>query len=393
MNNYLSISLWLVLFYDALIMLALPSTATYVAGTDGGVSRFICYSTAACITGYVIFNSGFKKLPIVWMGLLLVFIIFSSLHTPNIHCEGPFTPQDAGLFNYKPMFECFLMFGLFMALYSSSIDTIAFEGILNTLGYAGVIITVYIVLQRLGMDQIFRLTDEMTFDHLSRNPEVGGMISQPVYASAILVILLPFMFRLSGWFMVLGIVGILLTGNRSGLVAVAIMSIPCFLGTRKSGTIAFVAYMVILAIVLGLYWAFPVKIDGLLNPSGRLEAWKMIIQDFIHPTFPGIDKSYVVTGQGIGAFSIIFPFYNHSTFNQAHNEYLEMWRGTSFIGLFLLFKTQFAILKQTDNRFIFGSLLGISVFACTNPIWHIASLAFLTAFLAGLGLNQRRVYQ
>lgn len=388
MNNYLSISLWLVLFYDALIMLALPSTAMYVAGTDGGVSRFICYSVAAALTGYILLNFGFKKLPIIWMGLLLVFIVFSSLHTPNIHFDGPFTPKDAGLFNYKPMFECFLMFGLFMAIYTVPISVIELKNIFKTLGYIGILISIYIILQRLGMDQIYRLTDEMAFNHLSRNPEVGGFISQPVYASALLVILLPFMYRLSGWLALLGIGSILLTGNRSGLIAVVIMTAYFLTGSSRVGLTAFVVYMVILAIVEGIYWVHPQGMQQLFNPDGRLEAWKMIVQDFISPKFPGIDKSYVITGQGIGAFSMIFPFYNQSGFNQAHNEYLELWRGTSFIGLFLFFKMQFSILNQTENVLIFASLLGISIFACTNPVWHITTLAFMTVFIAGLGLNK-----
>lgn len=386
MNNYLSISLWLVLFYDALIMLALPSTALYVAGTDGGVSRFICYCTAAALSFYVLFTTGFKKLPIIWMGILLVFIVFSSMHTPNIHFEGPFTPKDAGLFNYKPMFECFLMFGLFMSIYSASISGIQFDGILKTLGYSGIFISVYIVLQRFGMDQIYRLTDEMAVQHMSRNPEVGGFISQPVYAGAILVMLFPFMLRLSGWWGVLSFIAIVLTGNRSALISMAIMGSFYLFGT-ETAKIVFVAYMVILAVVMGIYWVHPQGMQHLFNPDGRLEAWKSIIQDFINPKFPGIDKSYVVTGQGIGAFSMVYPFYNQSSFTQAHNEYLEFWRGTSFIGLFLLFRTQFAILNQTKNGLILASLLGISVFACTNPVWHIASISFLTAFLCGLGLN------
>lgn len=387
MNNLLSISLWLVLFYDTLIMLALPSTVTFVAGLDGSVGRFIVYLMSLLITGYVLVRHGFKTLPVIWLGLLLFFIIFSSFHCPNLQVEGPFTPKDPGIFNFKPMLECVLFFGLFMAMYSMPILSEELEGIFKTLAIAGTIISVYIIMQRLGMDQIYRITDELSYDHLSRNPEVGGFISQPVYASALMVMLFPFMLRFRSWLAPLAIVAVLLTGNRSGLLALAVLSLY-FITDRKMVAIwSFVAVMVILAIVVAIYWVHPNYFGQHIQSSGRLEAWKLIIHDFIYPAFPGIDKSYLVTGQGIGAFSIFFPFYNHNSFNQAHNEYLELWRGCSFIGLFLLFKAQFQILNQTGNRYIFASLIGISIFACFNPVWHIATLAFMTAFLSGLGLN------
>lgn len=387
MSNYLNIALWLVLFYDALIMLALPSTVTYIAGTDGGVGRFICYLVSFAITACVLYLHGFKKLPILALGLLLGFIVFSSFHCPNIGFDSLFTPRDSGIFNFKPMFECFLYFGLFMAMYSIPIDHISLEKIYHALALSGIIISIYIVLQHFHMDQVYRLTDGMTYDHLSRNPEAGGFISQPVYASALLVMLLPFMIRLNGWLCLLGALAILLTGNRSGLVALAIL-MPLFCkATPRFICYLFVSYMVILALTMAIYWHFPQYLDSHIQSSGRLAAWKQIIQDFITPAFPGIDKSYTLTGEGIGAFSILFPFYNHSSFYQAHNEYLETFRGMSFIGLFLLFKTQFAIFNNVSNRFIFAALMGISIFALTNPVWHIPTLAFMTTFLAGLGLN------
>lgn len=379
--------LWLVMFYDALIMLALPSTSTYIAGSDGGVSRLICYCAAAFLIVYVLYKFGFKQLPIVWMGALLVFVIFSSLHTPNINFASTFMPRDSGIFNFKPMFECILMFGLFMSIYSYPLSMVDSERIYKTLGYIGVFISIYIFCQKLGMDQAYRLTDEISLDHMSRNPTIGGFISQPVYASAVVVILLPFMLRLNGWFAFLGTTAVICTGNRSGIIAMLIIGLYFITDSKMVAQRIFVAYMVILALVVAVYWVHP-KMFGHIQSSGRLEAWKLIIQDFINPKFPGIDKSYVLTGQGIGAFSTFFPFYNNSSFDQAHNEYLELWRGTSFIGLFLFFRTQFAIFHQIRNRLIFSSLLGISILACTNPVWHIATLAFLTAFLCGLGLNR-----
>src|SRR5690349_730872 len=110
MVQYLDFMLYLVIFYDALILLLLPSSVQYIGGTDGGTARFATYLSAAFITVFVLATSGFKKLPSVYLGALMVFIVFSSLHGPNIHFEGVFTPKDAGLYNFKPLFECFLYF-------------------------------------------------------------------------------------------------------------------------------------------------------------------------------------------------------------------------------------------------------------------------------------------
>lgn len=387
MTYYLHIALWLVFFYDSLIMLALPSTVTFSAGLDGSAARFICYLMAVVITGHVLARHGFNKLPITSFGFLLVFIVFSALHTTNIHFDTTFIPQDSGLFNFKPMFECFLYFGLFMAVFSMPIDEKNLNLIYKALAVSGIIISVYIAFQRMGIDQIYRLTDEMSIDHLTRNPQAGGFISQPIFAGALLVMLSPFMVRMRAWLGLVALAGIILTGNRGSLVAIGFFII--FLCTRNKVFVlkAFVAYMVILAIAVAIVAVFPGHIEQYIQSSGRLFEWKAMVLDFINPAFPGIDKTYILTGQGIGAFSIFYPFYNHSGFYQAHNEYLELFRGVSFIGMFFFFKGQFQALRSISNQFIFLSLMGISVIACTTPVWHNPTLAFLTAFLAGLGLN------
>lgn len=385
MLKYLDLMLYAVLFYDALIVLLLPSSVTFIGGTDGSMARFSCYLTAMAIIFCSLNQYGFKRLPVISLGALLCWIVFSSFHCPNIQFDSLFSPKDPGIFNFKPMLECVLFFLLFMAAYSMPMAMSLRQKVFKTLSISGAIISVYIILQRFGMDQLYRITDQMTADHLSRNPAVGGFISQPVFAAAVLIMLLPFMAKRSIWLTILGLIAVCFTGNRSALAAIAILTVYFLLDRKVLAYALFGLYMAILAAMVAIYaWHGHDSIAS----SGRLQAWTLMIKDFIHPAFPGLDTSFVVTGQGIGAFSTFFPFYNQSVFYQAHNEYLELWRGCGFIGLALFIHTQFRILCQTKNRTVFASLLGICIFAATNAVWHIPVLQFLTAFLAGFGLNE-----
>ena len=151
------------------------------------------------------------------------------------------------------------------------------------------------------------------------------------------------------------------------------------------------AYIGIVALAMGIYWAYP-NIDTHLVSNGRLEVWKTALTDIVHPTFPGLNKTYILSGLGFGSFSIFFPSYHQSIFFQAHNEYLEILYGLSVIGLFLFMRLIWNILKTSTDKATTASLLAICVFCMTNAAWHIPQLQFLTVILAGLVYSKESSY-
>lgn len=388
MSNILSIAIVLVCFYDALLLAFIPSSATFFLAGDGMASEMVTYLMAIAIGLYSCTFKPFKVLPNKWLAGLLLFIVFSSFHSPNVQFSSAFTPKDPGLFNFKPMLESVLYFILICGVLSLSFS---YRRLGKTIGVTAIVYGIYIISQHIGMDQFYKLQDN-TYNQLSRNPQDGGFISQPVYAAAMLAICLPFCVKYFKFWSLLPLIAALLTTNRSCLSAIAISSVYFFTNNKTYLLLALGAYIAIIAIVMGIFVVHPAVVSH-IDDYGRLTVWKNVILDMIHPIFPGIHKSYVLTGLGIGSFSVFFPFYHQSPFFQAHNEYLEVLYCLGPIGLFLLVKAMWHVFKTTTDKTIMTSLIAISVFAITNPVWHIPQLQFMTALLIGWVYNKEISYE
>lgn len=387
MTNYLHIALWVVFFYDAIIMLLLPSSVQFILGTDGSAARYVVDFMAILIAVSVLLTSGFKRLENKWIGAFLLAMIVSHFHSPNIKVDSTFIPSDFAIYNYKPMFEIVVFFLMFLGVSSIDFNRMLINKIFKSFCWVGVIYGSYILLQRCGLDQFYKITSNQTFDHLSRNPEAGGFISQPVFAAAFLAICLPFLIRNGSLWMCLVVgAGILATGNRSAFVAGIICSLMMFPKFKKASICILIAYISILALTLIIHCIKP-ELNLHYQDNGRLEVWKGLFMDFVKPAFPGINTHYILTGHGIGSFPVLFPFYHHSGFYQAHNELFEIiyGMGISFILFILMVKD---LLKRLVFDPIFMGILAITICAMTNAVWHIPQLGFVTVLLIGMAYNK-----
>lgn len=386
MGNYLYMALWIVFFYDAIVMLLLPSSVQFLTGTDGSTARYVVDFISLAISGAVLFTNGFKKLENKWIAVFLLVVVASHFHSPNIVFDSAFMPKDVAIYNYKPMFEILVFFMLFMGISSIEFTQGAINKIYKAICWTGVIYGAYILLQKFGIDQFYRLSLGQTPNQMSRNPECGGFICQPVFAAAFLSICLPFLINnRSFWMIGIVILGIIATGNRSAVIASLICSVMFF--CKKSGKVLLGLYLASLAGSLIIHCTLP-NFNVHFSDTGRLEVWKNLFCDFINPAFPGISTHYILTGHGIGSFPVLFPFYHHSGFYQAHNELFEVIYTTGIVGLLTFIFMARDILQRPFIQAISLGILAISICAMTNPIWHVPQLAFITVFLLGLLYNK-----
>lgn len=388
LNNNLYLALWAVCFYDAVVMMLLPSSASLNVGTDGSLSRLVVDFMALAIAVLAVTTYGFKKLEQVWFGIFLVVLVVSHFHSPNLTFDSQFIPQDMAIYNYKPMFEILVFFLMFLGISSVEFTKEAIQRILQSFCWIGCAYSAYIILQRLGLDQLYNVTSAHPLSQLSRNPECGGFISQPVFAATLLAICAPFAIKLRMYPVLIVIfLGILATGNKSALIAAAICCVMVNKRDFKYGAMALFAY---LAMIFGstlLICMYP-NFNFHMFYNERLLVWKNMFYDFVNPSFPGINSHYALTGHGIGSFSVLFPFYHNSSFYQAHNEFFELIWATGLLGLTTaVFMIKDFIKTITNNPICLG-VLAISICAMTNSVWHVPQLAFVTVFLLGLTYNK-----
>lgn len=382
MVNYLHIGIWLVCFYDAIILLLLPSTTTILFPPDGSTVRYIVNFLAVGVGMLALVKHGFRCIPSKAIALFVLAMIISAVHSPNISMESTFIPHDSGIFNYKPMFECLVFFIMFMGIYSLKTDD---NKIFSSLAWIAALYGAYIIFQRLGIDQLYviNLPGDGEINHLSRNPEAGGFINQPVFAASMLAMLLPFTIKDRDWWKIgFCVLGILCTGNRSALLGAILGTI--FIFRSKWATILSWSVLgSVVAIIIGTFIA-PALIEHIISTTGRATVWHNVITNFVHNPFPGINKGYILTGFGIGAFPVIFPFYNHSGFYQVHLEYLEVIFGMGIIGAITMLLITRDIIKVRGDKYIGSGLLAIAICALFNPVWHIPQLQFISVLLLAL---------
>lgn len=384
MPSVIHLAIWLVCFYDAVLLLLLPSTATLLLAPDGSAARHVVTVLCLGIGAYVLNTQGFNRLPSRWVGWGLVAMAISAAHSPNISFESLFVPKDSGIYNYKPMFEVLVFFLLFMAVYTARLDP---KKLYQALAWVGLISAGYIILQHLGLDQLYRLSsnDPEQIRQFTRNPKDGAFIGQPVFAGCLVAMCLPFLYETPEWLWArvgMCLLAIGLTGNRTSALAAGIVLLA--MSRRCRWAVPWVVGAILMAV--GVLFTLNCLHHSFepVDFTGRLEVWRHCLGDLIHNPFPGIDMAYILTGMGLGNFVVTYPFYHHSGFYQAHNEYLELFRGLGILGAAVVGKFMIQTFRTVSYEAVEASLLAVAVCAFFNPVWHNAQLQFLTVVLLAI---------
>jgi|GEM_PF-6400380 len=379
----------LVFFYDALLTLLLPSTVTAIFPSDGSVALFIV-SIAALYFAYPLVRiQSIKPVPNAWIFLLFAWAVFSHFQSPNVRFESSFLPKDNGIYNFKPLVMSFLFLLMLWGIVNRNIPMCTLKTLGGFFAWTAIVYSGYVILQSMGLDQLYQPTnDHIDNPHMmGRNPRIGGLIGQPVFCAAVIACLLPFVLKHKGWFGVgFCLLAVHLTGNRSGLCVS--LFVLLYMTKYFHRTAIILAFIYVVALIV-LTFISP-KIH-LISDTGRFATWLDVIKDIFNPAFPGISKTHILTGYGLGSFAVFFPFYHESPFFQAHNEALEVLYTLGFIGLAIFWKAWAEFYKKTANCdiAILASISALVLLSMTNPIWHVPQLAFLTVLLIGLAYNRR----
>jgi hypothetical protein len=270
--------------------------------------------------------------------------------------------------------------------------------LLNIMVHCGLVMAVYCILQALCLDQFFKSIGGGTDSLLYAN-QIAGTLGNPTIAAPFMAMLIPLALYLKRYiFAVIMALATILTMSQVGIGAMAVSLLFYFAVKSKRNLIIAVSTGII---AISAY-AFICPVRATINDSYRFGAWKTMTEDMVKPN-PG--ARYPITGIGTGSFGYTFHVKHarheiHSTFIQAHNEYLELFWNTGLVGLdlflcamFYVWKQNFsikAVLSSTANQYrmaLLSSFLCISICAGGTFVFQIGTTIFYTILIVGLLTN------
>lgn len=221
----------------------------------------------------------FKNL---WLLVFLFFIPVSMFFAPNTN-TNIFGADIKDFWVWKP-----LILACAYALFIITVNSITFtrKELYFTLkiGFiSGFMTSLYVILQHLGCDQFFRLTDQ-AFGVGEHRLMVGGALGNPSVAASFISMLLPLALiikeRLFKYFAVIMLIALLLTKSTISIAALMVTALFYMCCNGKKGII--VALISIQALSLFCFYAYK-NMPAVFEDSGRYESWKGTWDDVVKP--------------------------------------------------------------------------------------------------------------
>lgn len=228
------------------------------------------------------------------------------------------------------------------------------------------------IFQKIGLDMVQELKYPV-LNYQTIPMEPSATFGNPGFFSNCIAIVFPLFLRRK-WYYCLPLLIFVLFSLKSSAAIVAIAVTLVYLSFRvwKSKKWILLSVTFILGIVFFSYFD-PFSIDKI-----RRYVWPLIISAW---------KTWILTGNGLGAFAMIPAF---ADIEHAHNEYLEILfeggfiAGVAVVGfLICLFKK---IIKETNfnNLLLFLCLASTAIISFFHYPLHLAPSAFITCVLLGL---------
>ena len=315
--------------------------------------------------------------------------------------------MDLGYFwSWKPLYMISVMFLFMSSVASWRISGRTLEKIFNIISWSGIVMSIFVYLQAMGLDQFF-VADPTAMPHDQWN--LAGTLGHPSFVATWLAITAPFALAYKSKIKFIIICGaVCLTMSMIGIGSL-IAGFAVYWGVKSSRRTRLVLLWATLIAVFALSaWVNVPSTHKHLTASGRISQWVQVVKD-INTPLPGTNVKYPITGRGLGSFYYVYHT-EHSTperpnrFFQAHNEYLELLWNTGITGLaiflcamFTVWKQNFSIkeaLRGTANKYrmaLLASFLCISLCAGGTFVWQIGTLIYYTIIVTGLLTNTSEV--
>lgn len=346
---------------------------------------FVAVLCSLAIGLSVLYKHGFKPFKEKWILFFLLFLVWNLFKIPSAYI--PFGSVNInGMWNFWSAYQIMAYFILLLGIinFPECHRRRMLYLLFNVSIWTGVVLSVYMLLQWYGLDQIFitypAYLDGVTISGSTKNPSVGGTIGQPTLAAPFLIMVLPFCLYLRKNILAgILLLGILATGSTVSFFACAVVMWAYWLWKIKSennhyAPINAQAYVVVSIILMVVVWiAMSLKGGELLNDNGRFLTWQAVIKDF--------SPRNILTGFGIGAFKFAFAVKHKNTWFHAHNEYLQLLWSCGIVGFFIVGM----MLKNIYS----------SVIRHLNSEVVVLAISFLSLLICGLGtfVFQMAVYQ
>jgi len=377
LKKLLLLSLIVIPFYEVILYFLIPSR-NYPSFVDMRVTKdFMASLFAIAIGAGVLSTNGFKKITNIWIPIFLLFIVFNIYKAPatSLHYDG--------IWNYQPAYQMFVYYFLFLGVKNMTLTKQDIQSIYKTIFYCGFAMSILMMIQRLGLDQIFIVQLQSASD-ATKLPQMGGSLGQATLSSPFIVMCLPFAIEQRKWLIgaFMAIV-VILSGSSfamAGLCAIIIMTI--ILKTKHK-----VVYLCSLALTLGTFIYFN---QDFLCANGRFAVWNLVVKDIFN-------GKIAFTGAGIGAFKYLFAMKNGNTWHHAHNEYLQLLWSCGIIGFGIVAMITKHIIKEISiSKTILISILGISIISFGTFPLQLAVYQYYLAVMIGVaysfgGINDFRV--
>lgn len=327
--------------------------------------------------------------------IIPIYILFSLFLAP--HVDMFINNVESGDFYFwRPFCEvlCFLL----MVIAISSFDC-DFDGIIKIMVICASIMSVYVILQRLGFDQFYIAKTEQWFTAV-HGEAYGGNLGQPTIVSSFIIMMIPLAFYLRKfWMALIMVVAVLVTTSMMAISAIAFMYLVSFIYTASSYNIPKKIIICILIIIIGIGFLNIGKVFNIVknHSSGRFTEWKETFNDIREGPITGMKNDYSFTGVGLGRFPFIYPDKHKSQFQQAHNELLEFTYNCGIIGLILLVLAIYHLFSipiingagflTPLTSAIIVSLLGIFFISLGSFPFQLGAHQFYISVLVGLLSN------
>jgi hypothetical protein len=287
------------------------------------------------------------------------------------------------MWNWEPVVKILSLFILFLGVSSTKFSNKDIQDIFKTIAGCGLVMAIYMLLQKIGIDQIYDTFPVSVIGH-PNNPSMGGTIGQATLSAPFIVMCLPFMVYFNKFLAcLLMALTVFLSGSSFAILGLAsIIFTFIFLQADTYSKKIFVTFFSLL-IALGLYFTIHKYFPNMLVANGRFGIWQQTFTQFLN-------HKIEFTGAGIGAYKYLFALKNNNTWYQAHNEYLQLLWSCGLIGFSIAFMAvknfihELIIPHEERTKVILLSFVGVGAVALGSFPLQLAVYQFYLVVMAGI---------